>query len=196
MEKCLYTIDCCSDIFVDSFLCDEDMNLIFISVWARDTSMLEFLARIELRDHQNGISKINFNERLPENVGNGVNIPSSRIQKFGKASCRNKDSSIFGELVHTFVYDERVNKFDYGNRSLLCIGDKLENINVWPLVRANCHIPLLDKWESIILERFYDNDLITPLTNGVGVNGISINLDEGIVETIVSDLLTRNILTI
>src|SRR3546814_11896255 len=49
----LYRIDECSDVMADACVGDDQGNLIFLSIWARDTAIQQFLARLTLgRDAQ------------------------------------------------------------------------------------------------------------------------------------------------
>src|SRR3546814_7688449 len=44
--KPLYRIDECPDLMADGCVGDEQGNLVFLSIWARDTAVQEFLARL------------------------------------------------------------------------------------------------------------------------------------------------------
>lgn len=53
----LYRIDECPDLMADGCVGDEQGNLVFLSIWARDTAVQEFLARLTLgRDEQGSTS--------------------------------------------------------------------------------------------------------------------------------------------
>src|SRR5690606_15457783 len=47
-SRVLYRIDECPDLMTDGCVGDEQGNLVFLSVWARDTAVQEFLARLTL----------------------------------------------------------------------------------------------------------------------------------------------------
>jgi len=47
-------------IYVDAVLTDEADNLIFISLWGRDTSIRELQARITLGDTDSGLTGLNI----------------------------------------------------------------------------------------------------------------------------------------
>ncbi|HEC1391362.1 TPA: hypothetical protein R1W70_004882, partial [Pseudomonas aeruginosa] len=42
----LYRIDECPDVMADACVGDDQGNLIFLSIWARDTAIQQFLARL------------------------------------------------------------------------------------------------------------------------------------------------------
>lgn len=48
-SKTLYRIDECPDLMADGCVGDEHGNLVFLSIWARDTAVQEFLARLDPR---------------------------------------------------------------------------------------------------------------------------------------------------
>lgn len=49
----LYRIDECPDVMADACVGDDQGNLIFLSIWARDTAVQQFLAHLTLgRDEQ------------------------------------------------------------------------------------------------------------------------------------------------
>src|SRR3989344_3439019 len=50
----LYRIDECPDVMADACVGDDQGNLIFLSIWARDTAVQQFLARLTLRRDRQG----------------------------------------------------------------------------------------------------------------------------------------------
>ena len=56
--KTLYRIDECPDLMADGCIADENGNLVFLSIWARDTAVQEFLARLTLgREGSEAVSR-------------------------------------------------------------------------------------------------------------------------------------------
>lgn len=53
----LYRIDACADLMADACIRDEQGNLIFLSVWARDTAIQQFLARLTLSRDEGGLDQ-------------------------------------------------------------------------------------------------------------------------------------------
>ncbi|WPL83442.1 hypothetical protein SD446_11340 [Bordetella hinzii] len=59
--KPLYRIDECPDLMADGCVGDEQGNLVFLSIWARDTAVQEFLARLTLsRDEHRLITRSGY----------------------------------------------------------------------------------------------------------------------------------------
>jgi hypothetical protein len=55
--KPLYRIDECPDLMADGCVGDENGNLVFLSIWARDTAVQEFLARLTLGRDEQGLDQ-------------------------------------------------------------------------------------------------------------------------------------------
>ncbi|MDP9126145.1 MAG: hypothetical protein M3N82_16385, partial [Pseudomonadota bacterium] len=77
-RKTLYRIDECPDLMVDGVVGDENGNLVFISLWARDTAVQEFLARLTLGRDEQGLDRFHViteqDASIPVFVGNVENL--------------------------------------------------------------------------------------------------------------------------
>ena len=56
-SRTLYRIDECPELMADGCAGDEHGNLVFLSVWARDTAVQEFLARLTLGRDAQGLDR-------------------------------------------------------------------------------------------------------------------------------------------
>ena len=76
--KTLYRIDECLDLMADGVVGDENGNLVFISLWARDTAVQEFLARLTLGRDEQGLDQFHViteqGASIPVFVGNVENL--------------------------------------------------------------------------------------------------------------------------
>src|SRR5258708_7251898 len=92
----LYRIEECSDLMADGCLCDEGRNLIFLSVWGRDTAVQEFLARLQLGSQKDGLDQFHLladeHQSIPVFVGN--------VDQFEKRTTRAFRRTLFGSMVH------------------------------------------------------------------------------------------------
>ena len=59
----LYRIDECPDVMADACVGDDQGNLIFLSIWARDTAVQQFLARLTLGRDEQGLEQ--FHHAVP-----------------------------------------------------------------------------------------------------------------------------------
>jgi len=76
--KPLYRIDECPDLMADGCVGDEQGNLVFLSIWARDTAVQEFLARLTLGRDEQGLDQFHViteqGASIPVFVGNVANL--------------------------------------------------------------------------------------------------------------------------
>ena len=72
--KPLYRIDECPDLMADGCVGDEQGNLVFLSIWARDTAVQELLARLTLGRDEQGLDQFHViteqGASIPVFVGN------------------------------------------------------------------------------------------------------------------------------
>ena len=70
----LYRIDECPDVMADACVGDDQGNLIFLSIWARDTAVQQFLARLTLGRDEQGLDQFhvitNQGGSVPVFIGN------------------------------------------------------------------------------------------------------------------------------
>jgi hypothetical protein len=79
--KTLYRIDECPDLMADGVVGDENGNLVFISLWARDTAVQEFLARLTLGRDEQGLDQFHV---ITEQGASAVSALSSVGSSVGK----------------------------------------------------------------------------------------------------------------
>ena len=84
-------------LYADAVLTDDGNNLLFLSLWGRDTAVQEFRARLSLPVHEGGLDNFHL-EGLPfVQIGN----PERLVTDSG----RTPSQLIFGSLVHLWLYD-------------------------------------------------------------------------------------------
>src|SRR3546814_16817862 len=93
--KPLYRIDECPDLMADGCVGDEQGNLVFLSIWARDTAVQEFLARLTLGTDEMGLDQFHF---LTEQ---GASIPDfdGKIETLEKPTTRSNLRKLCGSLM-------------------------------------------------------------------------------------------------
>ena len=189
MTTTMYKIDEVSDLYVDAFLMDQS-QLIFLSVWGRDTALQEFFARLTLPKSEQGLREIHL-ENLDTNQTHFVDIPD--IEKLDKTTGR-AQTKVFGQLSHVFIYDKLAIKPDaLNNRALLFYQN--EQPDIWEIVKEACHLPLLDHWKKTVLSTFQEQGWIQTL-NGVGINAIKINFVQEDVERLLESAIKDGDLTL
>jgi hypothetical protein len=146
----LYRLDECPDLMADGCVGDEHGNLVFLSIWARDTAVQEFLARLTLGRSDEGLDRFHLvteQASIPVFVGNVENLEKRTTRAFRR--------TLFGSMVHLWIFDKRCVKPDKANASALALlprtaSDDTERL--WALVQETCPLPLLDHWRDAVLE--------------------------------------------
>jgi hypothetical protein len=161
----------------DAYVGDEHGNLIFLSVWARDTAVQEFLARLTLGSSEQGLDRFHVvaeqGASIPVFVGNVENLEKRITRAFRR--------TLFGSLVHLWLFDKRCVKPDKANASALALlpkaaSDPFERL--WTLVQETCPLPLLDHWRDAVLDLLQSQDRLTRLPFAVGpIEGHRLALD-------------------
>ena len=207
MQQSLMQLDIIPDLYVDASLVDAYDNLLFLSLWGRDTAIQEFLAGISLANEEGGINSFFLSTGIKSSGD-----PQRKLIQIGKAkrlnhySGRMPASNVFGgDMAHLWVFDRLVTEPDLANRRTIAISktinhsveDKMATQNrIWQLTKAICHLPLLDHWAETIISMFYHREWIKDF-DGIGVNGALIDLslsDE--VETEITQLIREGTLTL
>jgi len=162
----LYRIDECPDLMADGCVGDEHGNLVFLSVWARDTAVQEFLARLTLGRAEQGLDQFHLvtdQASIPVFVGNVENLEKRTTRAFRR--------TLFGSMVHLWLFDKRCVKPDKANASALAllpraVSDHTERL--WALVRETCPLPLLDHWRDDVLALLRSRDMLIRLPFALG----------------------------
>lgn len=180
-------------LFADAVLTDEGSNLLFLSLWGRDTAVQEFRARLSLPVREGGLDSFRLgreNNKLFVQLGD----PERLISDSGRTS----PHMIFGSLVHLWLYDRLAAEPDRANRRALMLcqpnGQASATHRLWPLVVETCHLPLLPEWRDTVLQAFKARGWIKAI-NGIGVLAHAIDLGDDAVESVISELIHQRKLT-
>lgn len=153
----MYCIDGQSDVFVDACIPDDAGQLLFLSAFGRDTSLQQMLARFQLRATEGGLDRITI-RRDAEPFTVLVGDPN-RLEKL---SGRLPRETLFGNLVHLWIFDPVVLEPDRANgRGWIMVEDddhrderrvELRAQRRWLLLSRLARIPLLDEWRDPLLD--------------------------------------------
>ncbi|QNM96733.1 hypothetical protein [Chitinimonas koreensis] len=162
----LYRIDECPDLMADGCVGDERGNLVFLSVWARDTAIQEFLARLTLAGDERGLDQFHLvadGGSLPLCVGNADSLE--------KRSTRAYRRTLFGSVTNLWLFDRRCVRPDKANASSLMLlphGATHGLDRLWMLVQETCPLPLLDHWRDTVLALLQSKQMLTRLPLALG----------------------------
>ncbi len=167
LPRHLYRIDECPDLMADACISDESGHLVFLSVWARDTAIQQFIARLTLGTKEDGLDQFHVlteqGHALPVFVGN--------VDSLEKRLTRAYRRTLFGSLVHLWLYDRRCTSPDKANARALALLPKDSPATIerlWRLVQDTCPLPLLDHWQSPVMSLLRQNEMLTRLPRSLG----------------------------
>lgn len=157
----LYGIREFSDVFVDSALRDRHGELVFLSLYGRDTAVLQFLASFSLPSSQGGRRDFTLVRGSEQYL---IDLPEP--EKLQKQTGRFPRANLFGNLTHTWLYREDAIKPDKANRSALLLRyDETQaqfEDRCWRVVVELSSVPLLEHWRSPLMSALA-GELVLPL---------------------------------
>jgi hypothetical protein len=147
-----------SDLYADACVRDESGQLMFLSLYGRDTAIQQLLAAFTLKATEGGLSAFHLQD--PDGQAQVVYVGNAdRLEKYtGKLPRDN----LFGNLAHVWLYDPALIWPDRSNRVAWVLVDgvhhgsnPLEVIwdRAWELYKLLSPVPLLDAWQQAVLSR-------------------------------------------
>lgn len=176
-SRTLYPIDECPDLMADACVGDDHGELVFLSVWARDTAIQAFLARLTLGTNERGLDRFH----IVTDQGASVPIVVGNVERLDKRSTRTFRRTLFGSLVNLWLFDKRCVKPDKANATALALLPRTAESRterLWSLVRGTCPLPLLDHWHDTVLERLTQGGMLARLPFALGpLDGYRLAID-------------------
>jgi hypothetical protein len=175
------------DLVVDSCITDDSCNLIFCSIWGRDTAVQEILARITLNPSENlSLQSITID-------GEGVHSPVYfNKELLEKKAARSYPGTLFGNMTHLWLFDKRVMEPDYANHSAYLLYGPNDDTatRVWPLICDLAPYPLPDHWKSEVFRIVVLQDMLIRMKTVLGnTTGYKIDLNVDLIQSAVSRLI-------
>lgn len=194
-SKTLYRIDECPDLMADGCIADENGNLVFLSIWARDTAVQEFLARLTLGRDEQGLDQFHI---LTEQ-GASVPVFVGNVENLEKRITRAYRRTLFGSLTNVWLFDRRCVKPDKANASALALlpRESAHRIDrLWSLVQDTCPLPLLGHWRDVVLALLQTRRMLTGLPLALGpLEGHRLAIDVPALTQALGGLIRSNVLT-
>jgi hypothetical protein len=179
----------------DGCVGDERGNLVFLSVWARDTAIQQFLARLTLGPDEKGLDQFHV---ITEH-GSSIPVFVGTVENLEKRSTRLFRRTLFGSLVNLWLFDRRCVKPDKANASALALlpRDSVHRLDrLWALVRETCPLPLLEHWRVATLELLQSREMLTRLPLALGpLEGHRLALDVSALTRALGDLVRSGALS-
>ena len=193
--QALYPIDECPDLRVDGCVADKNRNnnLVFLSVWGRDTAIQQFLARLTLGDRDEGMDHFHLVQGAQSFQ---IFVDDDRLEKRLTRCYR---QTLFGSLVNCWLFDRRAVKPDKTNATALALlprdsAHRLERL--WALVKDTCPLPLLEHWRDPVMEFLAAHAMLEPLPAAFGpLEGHRLRLNVPQLTIALGDLIRAGVLT-
>ncbi|EXL06480.1 hypothetical protein BG46_17155 [Brucella anthropi] len=194
----LFSIIECSDLMADACVCDDAGNLVFLSVWARDTGVQQFLARLTLGADEHGLDRFDLVCEEPGDESDPLTVLVGNAGRLEKRATRAFRRTLFGSLVHLWLFDRGCVKPDKSNSTALALLPR-EHPNrvdrLWHLVQDTCPLPLLDHWRDIVMDLLIERSMLTRLPTAIGpLEGHRLAIDVPVLTTALGDLIRAGIL--
>ena len=148
----LYRIDECSDLMADACVCGDQGDLIFLSVWARDTAIQQFIGRLTLGRSEDGLDQFH----VVTDQGGSLPVFVGSVERLEKRLTRSYRRTLFGSLVNLWLFDRRCIRPDKATTSALA----LHRVGWW-LFNFNCIIKGLlynENINNIYINRYKSTD--------------------------------------
>ncbi len=137
-------------IFCDAHLIDDGVPR-FLSLWGRDTALQEFFARLSVSEREGGLRSFRIGQCGQDGACLVSSVDADRLVK----TTARRSGTVFGELVHAWLYDRLAVEPDRANgRALLLHRDEPEariEERLWALVRQTLWVPVLEHWSAELL---------------------------------------------
>jgi hypothetical protein len=192
----LHRIQECQDLMADACLCDERHNLVFLSLWGRDTSVQEFLARLTLRQNENGLDHFHL---IDDSAQAETLVFVGDVDRLEKRTTRAFRQTLFGSMINVWLFDFRCIKPDKANSCAVALlpKDSDRTQRLWTLVQETCPLPLLDHWRETVLDLLNSNAMLSSLPAILGpIEGYRLALDVPALTTALGELIRNEVLGI
>jgi hypothetical protein len=193
--KPLFRIDECPELLADACVTVENGLFIFLSLWARDTAVQEFLARLTLARDQEGLDEFHLVD-----AGASFRIDVGNTERLEKRLTRAYRRTLFGSLTNVWLFDRRCLRPDRANArafSLLPRDSAHRLDRLWALTKETCPLPLLDPWREPVLEILRERSMLTRLPPLLGpLEGYRLRIDVPALTLALGELIRSDALTV
>jgi hypothetical protein len=169
---------------------------LFLSLWGRDTALQQLLAQFTIALEEGGLRALN----LRTSEERSIHVSLARMGDLEKHTARMPARSLFGNLIHVWLYDRLAIEPDRANRRALLLfrpehdADASTDDRLWLLVREVCHLPLLPHWREPVLALLESNQWMQRV-DGQGISAWRLDLGKPELEAAISQLVRSRQLT-
>ena len=197
----LLTIQNFADLFVDACLRDDKSELLFLSLFGRDTSILQFFSAFSLKRSEGGlIEGANAQLVLHDDAMRQHTVVVSDVDRLEKLTGRLPSENLFGPLTHAWLFDPCLTRCDRGKREAWVLDEgtgERDAHKLWRRITELSPVPLLEHWREAIIDGLGER-LVRPLveSNAVplgAIGGYRVHLPTAF-EAFVSTAVARGLL--
>lgn len=156
----MFVLEQQSDVFADALVSDHRGQLLFLSVYGRDTSIQQLMARLHQRRDQGGVDDLTLQE--PASRSMVMRVLVGDPARLDKITGRLPRTGLLGNLLHAWIFDPALLKLDPATGSGwlldhlqrdLPTGHRAaqEAAQAWRMVKELSPVPLLDHWMLTVL---------------------------------------------
>lgn len=189
----LFRIIECSDLMADACVCDDHGNLVFLSVWARDTTIQQFLAQLTLGSDQDGLDRFDLVCEEPGDESDPVTVLVGDVRRLEKRATRVFRRTLFGSMINLWLFDRCCVKPDKSNSTALALlrrDDDHRRDRLWKLVQETCPLPLLDHWRDTVMDLLIERSMLVRLPTAIGpLEGHRLTIDVPALTSALGDLI-------
>lgn len=155
----MYRIEEFPDIWCDACLRDSEGRFLFLSVYGRDGSLMQFMAALDLGEKEKGVAHFH----LADASGDRHLVDVGGTKRLAKQAGRLPRQNLFGPLSQLWLFDaklqtpDRVNRIGfamhYGSVTAAGYGSALSDLadRAWLLVKNLSPVALLDVWREQVM---------------------------------------------
>jgi hypothetical protein len=155
----LYKLMELSDLYADACIRDESGQLMFLSLYGRDTAIQQFLAALSLKENSGGFNAFRLSSVDDHGVTAIEKVFVASADRLEKLSGRLPKENLFGNLVHTWIYDPVLLQPDRPNKTgWYMLGKEFTSEvrsdvlqGIWGLYKTLSPVPLLDEWMEVVI---------------------------------------------
>ena len=198
----MYRIQEMPEVMADACLRDSEGRFMFLSIYGRDTAVMQFLAAMELPRDKQGIEMFSL---IDTHTSLSSTVDVGGTDRLTKHSGRLPRGGLFGPLSHMWIYHAGLTEPDMVNRSgwVLHHGAYDERAlaeRSWRLLQRLSPVPLLDAWRDCLMDHARATGMVRelndPLYPPLGpISGARVGIGQEFLAQL-SDLVQRGVLTL
>lgn len=167
----MYQIEEFPEVWADACIRESDGRFLFLSVYGRDGSLMQFMAAMQLGAKEGGVQR--FHLVGEDGVRHMTEVGGT--DRLAKHTGRLPRQNLFGPLSQMWVYDKNLQTPDRANRigwALHCMepGDSIQqdlHERAWQLIKSLSPVALLDHWRGEILAWCSDKQAVQTMGSDV-----------------------------